>query len=242
MHIIGSYLDQRFWPQIHRQADEIPQPAFAPYAHLGDSLATELAEIDATEWLENAMALETGVDDTHPSLADRLKALGEVPCISPPASGQAADKLLGESLERLTSAFDHRWQDMILLSWEQRHQEVQQGRSRLAELDAQIELQETLSLQDAYERANLTETYGAGVDAAFEQFKQLHSREPSDTVLSYEFGKRLLQRDNNEGFELVVQAIEENDELNHNALVAPAQQAPRGRDPEPHHGVRQFSR
>jgi len=213
VHIIGSYLDQRFWPQIHRQADEIPQPAFAPYAHLGDSLATELAETDASEWLENAMALETGVDDTHPSLADRLKALGEVPCISPPASGQAADKLLGESLECLTSAFDHRSHDMILPSWEGRHQEVQQGRSRLAELDAQIELQETLSLQDAYERANLTETYGAGVDAAFEQFKQLHSREPSDTVLSYEFGQRLLQRDNNEGFELVVRAIEENDEL-----------------------------
>jgi hypothetical protein len=175
--VIGSYLDQRFWPQIHRRADEMPQPAFAPYAHLGDSLATELAETDASEWLENAMALETGVDDTHPSLADRLKALGEVPRISPPAAGQAADKLLGESLERLTSAFDHRWHDTILPSWEQRHQEVQQGRSRLAELDAQIDTQEVLSLQDAYERANLTETYGAGVDAAFEQFKQLHSRE-----------------------------------------------------------------
>jgi len=213
VHIIGSYLDQRFWPQIHRQADEMPQPAFAPYARLGDSLVTGLAETDASTWLEDAMTLETGVDDTHPSLADRLKALGEVPCISPPASRQAADTLLGESLERLTSIFDRRWHEDIQPSWEQRHQEVQQSRSRLAELDAQIDTQETLSLQDAYDRANLTETYGEGTDAAFEQFEQLHSREPDDTVLAYELGQRLLQRDNDEGFELVVQAIETNEDL-----------------------------
>ena len=55
--------------------------------------------------------------------------------------------------------------------------------------------------------------YGAGADTAFEQFKQLHAREPNDAVLCYELGYQLLQRDEDEGFDLVVKAIENNDGL-----------------------------
>jgi hypothetical protein len=213
LNTVGSYLGERFWPQIHDQADDVPQPTFLPYARLGDSLATGFSQNDASVWQEQAMSCETGVDDTHPSLADRLNALSEVPRVALPAPGKAADTLLGEHLGRLTQDFDRRWYERILPSWAERYREVQEGRSQLAQLDARVQAGEVLSLQDAYERAHLTESYGAGGDAAFDQFKQLHAREPEDAVICYELGLRLLQRDASDGFGLVEKGIEANDEL-----------------------------
>ena len=211
--IVYYYLGQRFWPHIHGQADELPQPAFAPYAVLGDSLAGGLDDDDIDEWLKQAMLAQTETADTHPSLADRLKALGEEPRIALPEEGKAADRLLGDGLARLTSELDRRWRDAISPSWKEHHQQVQQGRAQLKELDLRARNGEQLSLQEAYDRARLTESYGQGADAAMEQFEQLHALEPDNSIFCYELGYRLLQKDDERGYDLVVRAVEGNENL-----------------------------
>lgn len=62
-----------------------------------------------------------------------MKAIGEAPRFVPPAGGEAADRLLGEKLAVLTEELDTNWREQILPSWEDRHRDVQQARSRLAE-------------------------------------------------------------------------------------------------------------
>lgn len=215
VNVIGSYLGENYWPRIYSQADDLPQPRFAPFSALGGRLASDLREETSVRgWLDQAIARPTTVDDTHPGLSDRVKAIGEKPRFSPPAVGQAADRLLGEMLAGLTEEFDRNWREHIQPSWEQRHHDVQKARSRLAELDALAAAAPggELALREAYERAQLTESVGPGPDPALEQFRRLHERAPGDASVSLSLGLRLLARDDEAGFPLVEQAMREDEE------------------------------
>jgi Zn-dependent protease with chaperone function len=207
VNIVGSYLNERFWPQLHRQADEMPRPGFAPYSSMGHQVAANLDEASTKVWLEQALARRTTSDDTHPALADRLKAIGETPRLSPPASGWGADRLLGDALAAITETFDRRWHDSILPAWEERHRAVQEDRRRLSELDARHDQGAELSLQEAYDRARLTEAVGNDADAALTQFRALHERAPDDAAICFGLGVRLLSRDDDAGCALIKQAM-----------------------------------
>jgi Zn-dependent protease with chaperone function len=208
VNIVGSYLDERYWPQIHKQADQLPQPSFAPYSGMGPRVASEIDEASMQRWLERALARKTTLDDTHPTLSERLGALGEKARIALPSAGAAADRLLGGALERITQAFDRRWHDGILPSWQERHQEVQAARRQLAELDAKHASGAQLSLQEAYDRARLSESVGGNADAAIEQLRALQSRAPDDPVVLYSLGVRLLARDDEAGRALLESAMQ----------------------------------
>jgi Zn-dependent protease with chaperone function len=207
VNVVDNYLSERYWPQIYKQADEHPQPAFAPYVAMGRGVAAELdgASIDA--WLTQALARKTDSVDTHPSLADRLKALGASPRLALPSEGQAADRLLGTSLKAIAEGFDQQWKDEILPSWEERHRRVQDDRRQLAELNERFAGGAELTLQEAYDRARLTETAGRDADGALAQFRALHDRAPDDPVVCMALGARLLDRDDSGGCALVEKAM-----------------------------------
>ena len=207
VNVVASYLEERFWPQIVRRADELPQPAFAPFSAMGARVSVELDPDSVESWLEQALARKTTLDDTHPSLTERLAALGEKPALALPAPGLAADRLFGPALERITREFDQRWHDSILPSWQERHREVQEARKRLAELDAKAAGGE-LSLQQAYDRALLTESPGGDADGCIAQLRALHERAADDPVLHYTLGVRLLARDDDSAVALLKRAMQ----------------------------------
>jgi Zn-dependent protease with chaperone function len=202
VNVVGSYLDERYWKGIYRQADEMPQPAFAPYSAMG-KFAHELEPEAVHAWLGQALARATTLDDTHPSLSERLGALNEKPSLALPEAGAAADRLLGQALESITQAFDERWKVQILPSWQQRHQTVQEGKQRLAELDAKADL----TVQEAFDRATLTESYGDAAQA-LEQLRALHQRVPDDPVVLFSLGARLLDRDDESGLGMLEKAMQ----------------------------------
>jgi Zn-dependent protease with chaperone function len=208
VNVVGSYLEERYWPQIHRRADELPQPAFAPYSSMGSRVTTEIDAASMQNWLAQALARKTTVEDTHPCLAERLNALGEKPALVAPATGGAADRLLGVALERITREFDQNWHDGVLPWWEQRHREVQEARERLTALDAKVAAGEELSVQEAYDRALLTESPGGDADGCLAQLRALHERAGDDPVLHYTLGVRLLARDDESGIALLKRAMQ----------------------------------
>ncbi len=212
VEVVAIYLGERYWPGIHNKADDVPQPSFAPYSEMGQGLATGIAQDSARAWLDQALAKPTGVEDTHPCLADRLKAIGEPPRLAPPSPGQGADALLGPALPGVAEGLDKRWRQAIQPSWEERHKEVARSRAQLAELEARA-AQGELSLDDTYQRARLTEEFGAGPEAALEQFRALQARAPEDPVACIALGRRLLLRDDESGFALVEHAMNKDDEL-----------------------------
>jgi Zn-dependent protease with chaperone function len=208
VNVVGSYLEERYWPQIHRRADELPQPAFAPYSSMGAGVAREIDPASVENWLAQALARKTTVDDTHPCLTERLEALAEKPALALPAAGAAADRLLGPALERITREFDQRWHDGILPSWQERHREVQEARGRLAELDAKHASGGELTLQEAYDRALLTESPGGDAEGCIAQLRALHERAGDEPVLHYTLGVRLLARDDESGVALLKRAMQ----------------------------------
>ena len=208
VNVVASYLEERYWPQIHRRAEEMPQPAFAPYSGMARGVASELDEQSTQTWLQQALARKTSCDDTHPALSERLGALGEPARLALPQAGEAADRLLGGALERITHEFDQRWQEGVRPSWEERHREVQEARQRLAELDAKQACGTELSLQEAYDRALLSESCGRNAEAAIEQLRALQARTPDDPVVLYTLGVRLLGRDDAAGEPLLKRAME----------------------------------
>jgi len=129
--VIGSYLGECFWPILHRKADELPRPAFAPFSGMGNVIPW-IEEKSAHAWLARALARPTCAEDTHPALIDRLRAIGATPRLALPAPGQAADRLLGEARTRIAQELDRHWRKTIRPSWEKRYCEVQESRARFA--------------------------------------------------------------------------------------------------------------
>lgn len=207
VNVVGNYLEEHYWPQIHKMADDLPQPGFAPYSNLNQRVAADLEDPRTQRWLDQAMARKTSLADTHPALTDRLKAIGETPRLAPPLPDQSADRLLGSALEQFAEGCDRRWQDGILPSWQKRHREVQEGRRRLAELNAQHDNGAELSLQDAYDRAVLTESMGNDGELAIAQLRTLHERAPDNAFICFGLGARLLAHDDEKGGALVEHAM-----------------------------------
>jgi Zn-dependent protease with chaperone function len=134
--IVGSYLSERYWPKIHSAARELPQPAFAPYSEF---IATAIQAVPADElriWQDAALAARTSYHDTHPSLTDRLKAMGAQAEFAPPLAGNSAEALLGAERPRLERAFDAQWRERVAESWRQVHEKHQRLIGRAAQLQA----------------------------------------------------------------------------------------------------------
>ncbi|MGE0386062.1 MAG: M48 family metallopeptidase [Gammaproteobacteria bacterium] len=209
--VLELFLNERYWADLFRRADDCEHPGFTPYAALAAGIAAGLEGGAAPALLARAMAQATATDETHPALADRLAALGQPPRLALPARGMAADGLLGAAREPITRRFDDRWQERAAPHWERRHREVRAGRRRLAALDAAAE-RGPLAARHAIERAGLTETFGAGAEAALDQFRAAHAREPALAITCFALGARLLARDDPSGEPLLEAAIALDDE------------------------------
>jgi Zn-dependent protease with chaperone function len=206
--IVGRYLAEHYWPGILGQADDQPQPNFAPYHGLGRDMTADLDPAMARQWLEQALTRATDTADTHPALADRLAAIGARPTLALPTPGQSAEHLLNGALKTLTETFDERWRQAVQPGWEARHREMRAGREQLAALEAKVALGAELSLQEAYERACLTESAGGDPDSALAQLQALHRHAPDVPALCLSLGARLLARADASGVDLVVRAME----------------------------------
>ena len=136
VHIIGSYFAQRYWPAIHAAAKDSPQPAVAPYSGFIAQAVSEVPQGDLDKWQDAALNRITSHIDTHPSLGDRLQAIGTAAEFAPPRKGEGADHLLGSALERLENTFDSQWRDRVSGSWRKYHEQTQAKRVRLAALQS----------------------------------------------------------------------------------------------------------
>jgi Zn-dependent protease with chaperone function len=113
IHVIGSYLQQRYWPAALAALKESRQ-AVGPFRGFIAQAVREIPEPELNAWLAAALAQTTSHEDTHPSLTDRLKAMGASAEFSPPAPGESADRLLGAALMGVESMFDAAWSKVVV--------------------------------------------------------------------------------------------------------------------------------
>lgn len=229
-YIKGYFVEQRVWPDIYKRADRSADPP-AAYHTMERVLGSGIAEHEAAGWLERAMGEETGIGDTHPSLAARLAALGQPARIPPPVATTAAEAMLGDSLDRLTAQLDARWSESVQATWRKRHEHARASTRRLQELDAKAQ-GSALDAEDAWERAVLNEEFG-DARAAVDRYAAVLALDPDHAPALYAVGRLLLSRKDEKGLRFVDRAMDEDPDF----ILAGTQDAhaflmAKGREPE----------
>ncbi|WP_028081758.1 M48 family metallopeptidase [Solimonas soli] len=207
VEISARYFGSRFWAGVHAKANDLPQPSLTPYAQFGASLQRELDMASSSDWLQQALRQRTTSDNTHPALADRLRALGCEAEFALPAQGEGAEQLLGDAATRLAAQLDEGWREAVADAWQRRHAQAQQEQQRHGELCASESQGAELTVAEARELAALEETWGAGAARALERFRILRERAPHDVVTAYELGRRLLRIGDAGGVALIEEAM-----------------------------------
>ena len=207
VHVIGRYLSQSYWPAIHATAKEVPEPSFAPYSGFVAQTAAEVPKSELERWHDAALRETTSHVDTHPSLSDRLKAMGATSTFAPPLRGQGADQLLGSALKKLESTFDVRWREGVLSSWQKFHNDTQAKRARLTALRA--EAATPLNEEASLEMAALEEEVGGGAAASLALLRDAVARFPDSRLARFSVARNLLREGQEEGVALIEAVIAE---------------------------------
>lgn len=218
VNVKGAYLSEEYWPQIFRRAEEQREPTAGAFAGMWPALRGGLAEADAQRFLRLSLSQETGYDDTHPSLADRLSALGlgpeerealaaEVagPRDGGAGGGTAAEYYLGELRGELSRRLDAEWVEGIAPHWRERHEYATKSRRRLAELEEKARAQE-LEDREAWARAELTAEF-KGADEAVPLLRELTGRKRTAAAAHALLGQILVAEGDGSGVEHLEKAM-----------------------------------
>lgn len=200
----GWLLQESFWESIYKQADDQPQPTAKPFAEMATALRIGPKPEEVVTYLDRALARKTNTTDTHPSLADRLIALGYLKpsdgngnarekIASPVALTQtAAEFFLGDALPQLLEHFNLDWQRAVQPKWQERYQYAQQARQALRQLEEKAETQ-PLTEEEAFNRARLTAEF-RDEQEAIPLLQELLARQPQHAAANYLLGRLLLQQ------------------------------------------------
>jgi Zn-dependent protease with chaperone function len=206
VELAARRLQERFWPEVVRLSLVQAEPPAAVHADMVRVLQGE-SEGDSSA-LAEAMARPAGLDDTHPTLAQRLAALRLEPSLPRPMAQSAAELWLGEFAEPLQAEFDAQWRERVATGWEQRHAEHAETLARLAQLDekrTELELDDGEYLEYAL-RLDQLETTDGGEDVVA-HLRKAAERNPSNALVHYQLGARLLADDSAEGVSMLERAM-----------------------------------
>jgi Zn-dependent protease with chaperone function len=131
--LASTYMQRDFWPGLQREIATAPQPPQALFREMAHRL--HLAHPEDGARLAAALARKSDYDDTHPTLAQRVAALGTDAGLVDAPKQSAAETLLGPLLPELERRFSEQWHAGIVPVWEEEHRKLGEGRQRLAELD-----------------------------------------------------------------------------------------------------------
>ena len=180
--VVGmAFLDESLAPELWKRADDEPAPpgfVSAAARELRDAAEHE----DAERWLVDALDARPDASSTHPTLRERLEALGfdpeRVRPRPPRVSVSAAETLLSPELaESLTQALDERMRELIAEEWEEQHQGAQESAAKLSELEDKGPWRE-LPTEELAEYAGLVSRL-RGVEAAEAAWERVLELEPS---------------------------------------------------------------
>jgi Zn-dependent protease with chaperone function len=192
----SEHIESRFWSEFYGRAESQPEPPAQPFSDYVTALRSVPAE-QAGAALAGALARETGLSDTHPSLKDRLAALGAKPNIPLSFQLSAAHTLLRDMRLVLMHEFNQVWRESIAGPWQERHQFLVETREKLGRYEAAgAECQ--LSEEEHWDYACSVEVLRGG-RAALPVLDALLARAPGHAAAYYARGRILLDEDEERG-------------------------------------------
>ncbi len=132
IEVKGAWLQQQFWAGHWRHAATQALP-IGPFQAMQAQLVQVPEPGFAREVLRQALARLSDISDTHPSLRDRVSALGGQ-AVLPGWSQRSAISLLGEGTPRWIAHFDNQWCRDNAGAWKQHHAWLGRVRDRVRPL------------------------------------------------------------------------------------------------------------
>ena len=218
LRIQTQFLNERFWPAVFRQANQLPEPPLAPFQAMFEALSQGPDPCDAERWFEEALAERTTAEDTHPCLSSRLAALGFAPVASGPLDSarlpiklpsqpkiSAAEQFLPRLFVSFRERMEAEWRVQVTPAWRKRFAEARVAKRRLEELRGKS-LRQGLVEREQWERIALTAEY-FGRDATAPLLHEIVRQRPQDARCLYALGLLLLEHEDAIGMRLVERAM-----------------------------------
>lgn len=189
----GEVANEAYWQPLVARAVDVAEPERAPYHGLARFHTThDVAEDALAQRIEAALGVTTGHADTHPSLADRLRAIGAPPGRRFRPDENAAQAWLGEALPRILDTLDETWHARNDEAWRAHHAHTREAREQLAALAARPLAE--LESMELWQLATLTAEHGDAAEA-LALYEAYAAREPDDRDADFVVGRLLLERD-----------------------------------------------
>jgi Zn-dependent protease with chaperone function len=205
-HLLGALLDEKFWPETFKRANNEAAPPADIYARAAALLRQPPATTDSARWLRAGFLLPTTNSQTHPSLTDRLRALGQLPTGAdqgdfptalPSVTGpSAAEAFLGTSLPALSGRLSREWSEAVQEGWRSRHAEVARLREEMALAEAAAT--EGPSAEQLWKKAELLLKL-EGDEAARPVVDELLAICPNHAIANFARGRHALEQDDPAG-------------------------------------------
>lgn len=181
MELTERRLQRGFWPQLFAHAAVQKHPPLQLHGELARALR-QPAPADLSR-LAVAVKPEADLEDTHPSLPQRLAALGVDMRLRERAGQSAAEAWLGALLPQIEHALDQRWRNEAEARWLADYQAAATDRARLAEIEGRAER----SPAELLEYAQLIEKLRPGFDAG-RLYEQAIAASPDSAMAHYRAG------------------------------------------------------
>jgi Zn-dependent protease with chaperone function len=199
------FLELVFWPSLYKTANKQADPPASPFTETQEAFSTPIAAQDTRQWLDRSMKEKTGYSDTHPSLSDRLAALGEDPRLPSPPAETAANHYLGGHVSELTAALNLSWRENIVFAWRDRYQQAQEAWRRLGEIDKKSAT-EPLTIEEKWEMANLLEEFRDG-ETALPIYQEVLASDAKHAAANFAVGRLILEKMEASGVALIENAM-----------------------------------
>lgn len=127
---VGYMLENEFWKGVWDEAAELSEPPDDLCERFRDALVDAPSSANADRWCDYALQRVANNEDSHPSLRDRLSAIGVPPEALRergfPASPElsAFESLLGNEAESIEYDINQFWRTNVLSIWRDRHRRI----------------------------------------------------------------------------------------------------------------------
>lgn len=203
--VFDSYLQSNFWPDLYRLANDESEPPADTHSRMQRAFRSGFERAEAEKALHNALRITTDIDDTHPSLKDRLAALGEQPHLPAPSPETAAEYFFGRNLTGLVVNINQNWKQAVAPAWRERYDYSQKAQKQLRELDEQAQAG-SLSEDQRWQRATMTEEFRDS-DQALALYQEVLHSNIDHIGANFAVGRILLDREEDRGIGHIEKAM-----------------------------------